>query len=101
MNNCHYESVTTKVLIPLYREIQGFVFLWFVWQIMDSNKCSFALFVNNANTCNFYWTRNNGCSKKFKLISRTKLKLQKGYEVVFRLFLMHILYELRLKFSAL
>ena len=83
-------------------KFKGFVLmLWFVGQIMDSNKCSFTLFVYNANTCNFYWARNNGCSKNFKLISGTKLKLQKGHEVVFRLFLMHILYELRLKFSAL
>ena len=30
--------------------------------------------------------KNNGCSKKFKLINGTKLKLQKGHEIVFWLF---------------
>ena len=35
--------------MPLYREIQGLCFyVWFVGQIMDSNKCSFALFVYNV-----------------------------------------------------
>ena len=52
VNNCHYESVTTNVRMPLYRENQGLCFyVWFVWQIMDSNGRTFALFVYNANTC--------------------------------------------------
>ena len=37
VNNCHYESTTTQVWMPLYREIQGLHFyVWFVRQIMDS-----------------------------------------------------------------
>ena len=48
---------------------------------MDSNECTFALIVYNAKTCIFYWARNKGCSK-FKAINGTKLKLQKGHEVV-------------------
>ena len=41
VDNCHYESVTTKVQVqmPLYREIQGLYFYaWFVRVIMDSNE---------------------------------------------------------------
>ena len=38
VNNCHYESVTTIVRMPLYREIQGLCFyVWFVRKIMDSH----------------------------------------------------------------
>ena len=43
VNNCHYESVTTNVRMPLYREIQRLCFyVWFVRQITDSNGCTFA-----------------------------------------------------------
>ena len=46
VNNYHYESVTTKVLMPLCREMQGLCFYaWFVRLIIDSNGCTFALFV--------------------------------------------------------
>ena len=35
VNNCHYESVTTNVRMPLYREIQELCFyVWFVGQII-------------------------------------------------------------------
>ena len=66
VNNCHYESVTTIVRMPLYREIQGLCFyVWFVGQIMDSHGRTFAFFVYNTNTCIFYWAKNTGCLKKF------------------------------------
>ena len=46
VNNCHYESVTTNVWMALYRELQGLRFyVWFVGQIIDSNECTFTLFV--------------------------------------------------------
>ena len=38
VNNCHYESVTTEIQMPLYREIHGPCFyVWFVsklWILM-------------------------------------------------------------------
>ena len=34
VNNSHYESVTTNVRIPVYREIQGLCFcVWFVGKL--------------------------------------------------------------------
>ena len=43
VNNCHYESVTAIVRMPLYREIQGLCFyVWFVGKIMDLTGGTFA-----------------------------------------------------------
>ena len=82
VNHFHYVIDATIIWISLSREIQGLCFyVWFVRQITDSN-CLF-LFTTQMHV--FSMVKKQWLCKKFYLVSWTKLKLPKGYEVVFRL----------------
>ena len=81
-NNCHYESVTKKIWMPLHREIQG-VLLYMVCRANYGFQwVHSALFVYIVNTY-FLLGKNRWLFKKFLT---DQWELQKEHEVVFSCF---------------
>ena len=91
VNHCQYEGDTTIIRVALSREIHGLCFyVWFVGQIIDSNRCTFVFFEYNPKCMYFQWTRKISCSKinpsdQFDHVS-VKKWIQKGLKLAIRLF---------------
>ena len=64
VNHYHYESDTTIIRLSLSREIQRLCFYaWFIRQIIDSNRYTFAVSGYNTKYMYFQWRRKSGCPK--------------------------------------